>query len=499
MLFLEYNEAEKMELEQIDKKYDIKTITEKLKNSTAQERAEYGKILVEHSSERAKVNAKRRERTLEFYSSNLDELEKKIKETVQEIILASSIEKDKLSFDFSFRLQEYGLKETILAEISLFLNLLKEKRPKKYHDLLKYIDKSIEYQESIITAENDKKLPLAEKSYTMLPQDTGLNKFNKIAQMNDSRGILEIFGGALTYTQKEITIKIPHYEELWRQSSLKGTELNTPMKKMLDLSTAISRELHSPRVEIPLKDFMKITGVKDEKEARKQVNHSLDVLADIMLSFDDSKNKNRSSSYRDLRVIGEKGIKKGKIFLVFSLGFFEEIEKMPLMPYPLRILQASKGNQKNRNSYYLAHKICELQNMNTGARNERIISVKTLLAACPYLATENEVRQSDRRLYDRIINPFIADLEEALRILGIGEDGYEWFFENGISIPDSELSSMEYETFIKSYIHLDKIPDYPAVAVSENKEKRRAEAAKVKEKENRKKPVRKKSKSDKEN
>ena len=104
-------------------------------------------------------------------------------------------------------------------------------------------------------------------------------------------------------------------------------------------------------------------------------------------------------------------------------------------------------------------------------------SVKTLLNTCPYLPTEGEVRSSGyRSLKERIIEPFISDLEEALNALDIGANNYEWHYAGGKEIPFENLKKLEYETFIEAYIHIDEWPDYPSLEVLENREKRREEA-----------------------
>ena len=205
---------------------------------------------------------------------------------------------------------------------------------------------------------------------------------------------------------------------------------------------------------------MTLCGLTDKKEARKQVNAALEVLFDVSISYDDSKNKNKSRNYRDMRLVDDKGIKNGIVYLHIAHGFSEMLSDCPVMPYPLAILQASKGTQ-HRNAYYIARKMAEHKNMNVGKRNENIISVKALLKASPYLATEDEVSNSDRHFDRRIITPFLTDLEEACNSLGISSEGYELHYAGGSEIPDDELASLDYQTFIDAYVRFDDLPDYP--------------------------------------
>lgn len=329
--------------------------------------------------------------------------------------------------------------------------------------------------------------------YLHMAQNNATNDFNRTALLSTTRGLLQQWGEILTYQQGNLTIEIPHYEQLLQNSSIgKSGELNTPTKKILDIATIIfSNNGHNPSVRFSLDEYMTLCGLMDKKEARKQVNSALEVLFDISISYDDSKNKNKSRNYRDMRLIDDKGIKNGIIYLHIAHGFSEMLSECPVMPYPLGMLKTSKGTQ-HRNSFYIARKMAEHKNMNIGKRNENIISVKALLEASPYLATADEVRSSDRRINDRIITPFLADLDEACISLGIGSEGYNLYYAGGAEIPDDELLKLDYETFINAYVRFDELPDYP-----DQTKRLEAKAAREKaKKETPKKKSRKKKKGD---
>lgn len=102
---------------------------------------------------------------------------------------------------------------------------------------------------------------------------------------------------------------------------------------------------------------MQLCGLSDKKEAHRQVNTTLDVLFNIFISYDDS------------------------------------------------------NGREHRNSYYMARKIQEHIYMNAGKTNERTISVRTLLKAAPFLATEEEVQSSDRHFDRRITKPFTSNYD----------------------------------------------------------------------------------------
>ena len=80
--------------------------------------------------------------------------------------------------------------------------------------------------------------------------------------------------------------------------------MNTPTKKIFNIVTIIfSNNGCNTSIEFSLDDYMKLCDPKDKKEARKQVNSALEVLFNISIFYDYSKNKNRSKNYMEMRVL----------------------------------------------------------------------------------------------------------------------------------------------------------------------------------------------------
>lgn len=302
-----------------------------------------------------------------------------------------------------------------------------------------------------------------DKPYSLMLQNIVTNDFNRVVLLKSTRGTLETWDEQATYRQDNMTIEIPHYEQLIQNSNLgKNGEISTPTKKLLDIATIIfAHNGHKSHITFSLEQYMKLCGLKDEKEARRQVNTALEVLYDISISYDDSKNKTRSRNYSDMRIIDDKGIKNGIVHLNFASKFSEMLTECSVMPYYLAMLQTSKGT-KHRNSYYIARKISEHVYMNAGKTNEYKISIRTLLGAAPFLATEEEVQKSDRHFDRRIITPFLCDLEEACVTLGISSEGYELHYAGGEKTPDTKLNKLSYDVFIEAYVWFDRLPEYPS-------------------------------------
>jgi hypothetical protein len=213
----------------------------------------------------------------------------------------------------------------------------------------------------------------------------------------------------------------------------------------------------SPVVTLSLEEYMKKRGLKDKKEARKQVTDDLETLFNAKISFKEKRKKGQEQDFHDIRIIDSKGIRKGIINVTFGTVFYNILLGYPIMPYPAQLW--ALNSKRNPNSFYLLRKIAEHKNMNVGKKNEDIIAVKTLLAVAPNLPSYEEVMATGRQLTQRIIEPFERDMDAL-------EDTLTWTYchSNNTPLTDEELSSMSYDTFINLLIKIDwkQYPDQTA-------------------------------------
>lgn len=474
--FTSYCEAE-TEFQKLDKKAqdgkrsltadEAKTIAE-----LEQSRTEYSNLLAEYEKKRRAVTRKAEIRALRYFAKHTDELAERLEFEIEAQVASFGILQNHPDIQAVYQDDE-EIRKRLLLTCGRYLDVLLKHDAENYQRVIDFISSSIAdkdtitqtYKMKIESTPSDGKQSKSrwDDPYTYLLQNNATNDFNKVARLTSGRGTFSQWDEKATYTQGNLTVEIPHYDQLLQNASIgKGGELKTTMKKVLDIASIVfSRNGHNPSIRFSLDEYMELCGLTDEKEARRQVNTALEVLFDLSISYDDSKNKNRSRNYRDIRLVDDKGIKNGTVYLHFAHAFSEMLEGCPVMPYPLAILKASKGRE-HRNSYFIARKMTEHKNMNAGKTNENTISVRTLLEAAPFLPTEEEVRGSNSRsLTDRIINPFTNDLEEACTILGLTSEGYELHYAGGAEIPDDELLSLDYETFIDAYVRFDTWPDYP--------------------------------------
>lgn len=204
---------------------------------------------------------------------------------------------------------------------------------------------------------------------------------------------------------------------------------------------------NTPVINITLDEFMKLRGLTNKKEARKQVNTDLETLFNCRVSFVDT-TTGKYKNYIDLHVLDSKGIKNSVITVTLGLSFFTLIKNYPLMLMPLNVF--SIDLKANPHAYYISRKLAEHKRMNLGKANENIIAVKTLIEACPLLPTYDEVSQAGRQINQRIIQPFIKNLTAL-------EEYFIWEFCNtkGTPLSDEQLELSDYDTFINLFIKFE--------------------------------------------
>lgn len=287
--------------------------------------------------------------------------------------------------------------------------------------------------------------------FNTIRQGSATNALTKIKVDPKRNTVLDDVSKAATVTQGNLTVTIPKFAKI--------TSFKTSTYQLLDALTVKLTETgaKSPVVELPLEEYMEKHGLRNWKEARKQVTNDLEVLFNATISFKDTKKDGKEQNFLDIRIIDDKGIKNGVITVSFGTVFYSILLSYPIMPYPVQLWEIN--GKHNPSSFYLLRRIAEHKNMNVGKKNEDVIAVKTLLAATPNISTYDEIMAKDRALSRRIIEPFERDMN-ALR------DTLTWTYCHSSSQPltNEELSNFSYQIFIKLLIKIDwkSYPDQTA-------------------------------------
>ena len=306
------------------------------------------------------------------------------------------------------------------------------------------------------------------KDYSTIRQGISTNTLTKL-RATAGRGLTidEITGNA-TIENGNFILTIPKYADL--------TGLKTSTYQLLDAITIVLTEsgAKNPTVILSVNDYMKRRGLKDRKEARKQLTADLGVLLKTSLSWEEKRGKSSipfaGVNVTDSWIWADK--RKSSIAYTFGQTFFNVLLGYPVMPYPAQ-LQTLNG-KKNPYSYCLLRKITEHKNMNIGKKNENLITVKILLTTASF-PSYDEIMRTDRALARRIIEPFERDMDAL-------EDTLSWNYCHSLNEPltSAELATMDYATF-EGLLIFTSWKDYPdQTARLERKAERVAEAEKKK-------------------
>lgn len=152
---------------------------------------------------------------------------------------------------------------------------------------------------------------LEKLGYCMIRQSVITNLLSML-KANKENTTVDLNGKA-TITQGDITLTVKNYQNL--------TGLKTSTFQLLDMLIADFTDKGNPTVKFSLKDYMNKRGLKDVKEARKQVKDDLELLFNLSVNFtlntDGKPRKRTIENFIDMRIIINKGIVHGIVFATF--------------------------------------------------------------------------------------------------------------------------------------------------------------------------------------
>lgn len=307
-----------------------------------------------------------------------------------------------------------------------------------------------------------------EHAYSKILQAKGTNA---VAHSSYKRFTIDKMSDVAILKNKGVLITMENYQ---------NSKLNILTLRVLDILImkltkeipykCISEEkfLHCRNVELSVKEFMDISGLKDRKEATKQLNEAVNSIFNIYLECEDGKidvpNGKPKRFKWQIRIlesicteIGHLPVKNGKVSVIFTMTIAQYLSQKYIMPYPNKLLTINA--RQNPLSYYLGRVLAEHHNMNRSKENSNRISVRTLMKACPDLPTYEEIFSDSRQVSKRIIKPLERDLN-ALR------DKYavlsDWRYCNSIDDQkeNDEKQKLNYHEWEKQIVEFH-LADYP--------------------------------------
>jgi hypothetical protein len=216
---------------------------------------------------------------------------------------------------------------------------------------------------------------------------------------------------------------------------------NTSAVKFFDAAVITCSKNRDPLARIPLKEYMELRGLKDEKEARKQIKADMEVLKAVKFEYKGT-GKGRGDWLSLSLYGGRAGIYRGVIEFRFTPEFYASIPENQFMFIPKEYF--STRDKYNPHTAYFIRRIAEHKRMNLGKPNENIIGVETLVNASPTFPKYEDVNY---RFTQFILEPFERDMDAITSI--------KWHYAGE--------QPTNYNEFITSSVVITWV-DYPDVA-----------------------------------
>jgi len=316
------------------------------------------------------------------------------------------------------------------------------------------------------------------KGFYLLVQSANTNQLQKkLTEKIVDPAQLDLYGHGHIFS-KDFRLHIHLYNELQHGVSQSTAQLLDAL-----MITATREGLKDTLIKLPLKEYMYMRDLSDEKETRAQVKRDLDALTRIKFEYKGT-GKQRGA-WIEVYIFGgtRAQIKNGDIVFRFNQDFYDSFKASETGQYMFMYFphEALKANIKyNPYTYWLARKIAEHKRINLGKPNADTISVKTLIDACPNFPTYDEViKSNDRHVDKRIIEPFERDMDKITETLSWSYAGeqpkdYHEFINSMVSIvwrnyPDTKKLEAEKAKQAKK-IAADKMKTPSTAPQSKKKE-----------------------------
>lgn len=295
-----------------------------------------------------------------------------------------------------------------------------------------------------------------ESRYDKILQDITTNTLAKLSLKRMKRS--EIMNIAST-TMDGVEIDIKNFDTI---------TLNAQTKRVLDVLVlkltsqmpynATAEEVDKNRlVNINIKEFMELCGLKDIKEARKQLKETKKALFEVHIHYENERLKKRVDARLIDAVEEDFDTKRdGNVSFYFTMNMARHLSRAYPMHISLNMFKIDMRRYPHaRNmsrAFYVHH------NMNKNKKNSNRMSIENILKWLPDMPTHEEVLSDGRQIRQRVIEPFERSLNSLIEYGIITR----WIYLNsdGSNIPDDQIAVIKYEDWIGLLIEFE-LKDYP--------------------------------------
>ncbi|MCM1277240.1 MAG: hypothetical protein NC299_18095, partial [Lachnospiraceae bacterium] len=266
---------------------------------------------------------------------------------------------------------------------------------------------------------------------------------NEMQQIGMKCGEINKFTGDFEMERGDYLYKIMEYDKETKKLRTSAQQLCLAIAHELD-----ARNFATKTIVLDIKDYMNLRGLRDAKEARKQMLYDINVLYRLEITHE-------HSHFRFVRKFDDG--KRGIIPVTIDEDFFELLKKEGYyMSLPPQLFKLSA--KKNPNSFHFLYKITATKRINlvNNPKRANTIPMETLIKSSPELPSYETVMGENRAISRRIIEPTIRDLD-------VLDETLKWsvFNDWGKPVAKSDLPKMPYHKFIKLSVHIDW-NNYPA-------------------------------------
>lgn len=256
---------------------------------------------------------------------------------------------------------------------------------------------------------------LREESYAMARQSKHMNEVSKIAS-GTAPFIIDGLGNIVySYGETKGTISADLADDI---------ELNASTLQLVDMIgyAANLNGLNDKHLFISFKTYKEMKGLKNLRRARESMKDFANSLFNIKFNIDSSfygkditfnivqvTALDKVDYKKSNRININELARKGGLDIILNEFYFKLLKDSK--PLPLHIDYFRLDPRYHSNSITIYRKMAELKAMNIGKPNENIYSIKTLLGATN-IPSKEEVDNSGRQIYQRIIEPFYKALEQ---------------------------------------------------------------------------------------
>lgn len=239
-------------------------------------------------------------------------------------------------------------------------------------------------------------------------------------------------------------------------------------------------DVEEHQTDNPAKEKQRVKNLL--KHVRKQIASDLEILYTSSLTWSENTNK-RSKDYLDIRIITDKGIKNGYIYMKFNDSFASYLKLRRLTQYPVALFSV---DARSANAYRLGQAMSFHYNNDNNIKSHTAnrMKISTLLEYTD-LPTISEIQKGEHSWADRIKEPFETALDELYQKEILSD---WWYCHSGdIVLTDNEAQNFpDFETWKNMLIHFEisQATDHSLrlAAKEEKKDKREVKRKKTKTK-----------------